>query len=247
MRLRLGFRTNPDFDKHWILRGFVGFGTNDLRAKYSGEIDYLFSKKRWTMAGFRHTYDVERIGLTQELIGDNKLFYAFTRWGNFSGAFYRRENEFFFTKEPTKGLSFTVALTHRSFDPLFRFQFRENPELGKDSPVKDNYDETFFTFETRFAKNETFIMNGNDRITLDTKRIPVITFRYQRGFKDVLGGNFDYHKFTLKAYQTFRLGTLGRSAYTLSLGYTPSTLPAPLLFPHLGNETFFTTEMLSIQ
>jgi hypothetical protein len=43
----------------------------------------------------------------------------------------------------------------------------------------------------------------------------------------------------LKAYQTFRLGTLGRSDYTFTAGYTPSNLPAPLLFPHLGNETFF--------
>ena len=238
-RFRLGFRTNANFDKNWILRGNVGFGTKDLVPKYSAEIDYLFSKKKWTIAGIRHSYDIERVGLTPELIGDNKLFYAFTRWGAFSGAFFRRESEAFFSTELIKGLSVTTSVNARSFDPLFRFQFRLNPELGANSPVQDYYQESFVTLEARFARNETYIMNGNEKVTLATKRIPVITFKYQRGIKGFLGGDFDYERFTLKAHQTFRLGKMGRSDYTLTAGYTPSNLPAPLLFPHLGNETFF--------
>jgi hypothetical protein len=238
-RFRLGFRTNANFDKNWILRGNVGFGTKDLVPKYAAEIDYLFSKKRWTMAGIRHSYDIERVGLTPELIGDNKLFYAFTRWGAFSGAFFRRQSEAFFTTEATKGISLTSSLTMRSFDPLFWFQYRLQPELGKNSPVRNYYQETFLTIEARFAKNETYMMNGNEKITLATRRIPVITLKYQRGFKGILGGDFNYERFTLKAFQTLRLGKIGRSDYTLQAGYTPSNLPAPLLFPHLGNETFF--------
>jgi len=238
-RFRLGFRTNANFDKNWILRGNVGFGTKDLVLKYSGEVNYLFSRKKWTVAGLRHSYDIERVGLTPELIGDNKLFYAFTRWGAFSGAFYRRETEAFFTTEATKGITFTASANTRSFDPLFRFQYRLNPEMGVNSPVQDYYQDSFITLEARFAKNETFLMNGNEKVTLATRRIPVLTFKYQRGIKGFLGGNFDYERFTLKAYQSFRVGKIGRSDYTLMAGYTPSNLPAPLLFPHLGNETLF--------
>lgn len=237
-RFRLGFRTNAKFDSHWIFRGHVSFGTKDLMPKYSGEVNYLFSKNKWTVGGLRHSYDLERVGLTPELIGDNKLFYAFTKWGAFSGAFFRRDSEAFLSSEFIKGFRLTGSMNMRSFDPLFRFQYRLNPEMGKDSPVQDHYDETFLTLEARFAKNETFILNGNEKITLATRRIPVITFRYQRGFKGLLGGDFNYERFTIKAYQTFRLGKFGRSDYTLSAGYTPSNLPAPLLFPHLGNETF---------
>jgi hypothetical protein len=238
-RFRLGFRTNANFDKKWIFRGNVGFGTKDLVPKYSLELNHLFSKKKWTIAGLRHTYDVERVGLTPEYIGDNKLFYAFTRWGAFSGAFFRRETDAFFSSELAKAITLTTSLTTRSFDPLFHFQFRLNPELGRASAVQDNYQETFATIELRFAKNVTFIMNGNERIALATKRFPMITLKYQHGFKGFLGGDFTYDRFTLKAYQTIRLGTLGRSDYTFTGGYTPSNLPAPLLFPHLGNETFF--------
>ena len=238
-RFRLGFRTNTNFDKKWIFRGNVGFGTKDLVPKYSLEVNYLFSKKKWTIAGLRHSYDVERVGLTPEYIGDNKLFYAFTRWGAFSGAFFRRETDAFFSSELAKGITLTTSLTTRSFDPLFHFQFRLNPELGRASAVQDNYQETFATIELRFAKNVTFIMNGNERVALATKRFPMITLKYQHGFKGFLGGDFTYDRFTLKAYQTLRLGTIGRSDYTFTAGYTPSHLPAPLLFPHLGNETFF--------
>jgi hypothetical protein len=221
------------------LRGNVGFGTKDLVPKYALEVNYLFSKKKWTIAGIRHSYDIERVGLTPDLIGDNRLFYAFTRFGVFSGAFFRRESEAFFSTEIFKGLTLSSSLNTRSFDPLFRFQYRLNPEMGMNSPVQDFFQESFVTFEARFAKNETFVLNGNERITLSTKRIPVITFKYQRGIKGFLGGDFDYEKFTLKAFQTFRLGKMGRSDYTLTAGYTPSNLPAPLLFPHLGNETLF--------
>jgi hypothetical protein len=238
-RFRLGFRTNANFNKNWILRGNVGFGTKDLVTKYALEVNYLFSNKKWTMAGIRHSYDLERVGLTPDLIGDNKLFYAFTRWGAFSGAFFRRESEAFFTSELSKGITLTTSLNNRSFDPLFRFQFRLNPELGTASEVQDHYQETFATVELRIAKNVTFLMNGNERIALATKRFPMITLKYQHGFKGFLGGDFTYDRFTLKAYQTFRLGSLGRSDYTFTAGYTPSNLPAPLLFPHLGNETFF--------
>ena len=239
LRTRFGFKTLSNFDKKLILKGWLGFGTKDLVLKYGGEVDYILSRRHWTMIGIKHTYDIERLSLTPEAIGDNKIFYAFTRWGNFSGAFYRRESEIFLKTEPTKGISFNVALTTRNFDPLFNFQFRTQPELGVKSPTLDGYDDSFITVEARFAKGETYLMDGNERVPLGARRIPVITLTYQHGMKGVLGSNFNYNKFTAKIYQSFRLGNLGRSDYTIQAGYIPSDLPAPLLFPHLGNQTFF--------
>ena len=239
LRTRFGFKTLSNFDKKLILKGWLGFGTKDLVLKYGGEIDYILSRRHWTMVGIKHSYDIERLSLTPEAIGDNKIFYAFTRWGNFSGPFYRRESEIFIKTEPTKGISFNVALTTRNFDPLFNFQFRTQPELGIKSPTLDGYDDSFITVEARFAKGETYLMDGNERVSLGAKRVPVITLTYQHGVKGVLGSNFNYNKFTAKIYQSFRLGNFGRSDYTIQAGYIPSDLPAPLLFPHLGNQTFF--------
>jgi hypothetical protein len=239
LRTRFGFKTLAGFDKHLILKGWAGFGTKDLVLKYGGEANYILSRRHWTVAGIKHSYDIERVGLTPELIGDNKLFYAFTRWGNYSGAFYRRENEIFLKTEPTKGISFNVAFTTRTFDPRFQFEFRKNPEMGVSSPTQERYDDSFVSAELRFAKGETFLMDGNERISVGTRRVPTITLGYQHGVKGVLGSNFNYDKFTAKIYQSFRLGNLGRSDYTVQAGYIPTNLPAPLLFPHVGNQTFF--------
>ncbi|MBC7409864.1 MAG: carboxypeptidase-like regulatory domain-containing protein [Arcicella sp.] len=239
LRTRFGFKTLAGFDKNWILKGWVGFGTKDKVFKYGGEVNYILSRRHWTVVGIKHSYDIERVGLTPEIIGDNKIFYAFTRWGNFSGAFYRRENEIFLKTEPTKGFSLNVAFTTRSFNPLFKFQYRTEPQLGLQSNSQDFYDDSFLTIEARFAKGETYLMDGNERLSLGTKRIPVITLTYQHGVKGVVGSDFNYDKFTAKIYQSFRLGSFGRSDYTIQAGYIPSNLPAPLLFPHLGNQTFF--------
>lgn len=238
LRLRLGFKTYSNFSKDWILKGWLGFGTKDKVLKYGGEVDYILSRRHWSVLGIKHSYDLERLGLTPELIGDNKIFYAFTRWGAYTGAFYRRESEIFLKTEPTKGISFTGAFTTRAFDPLFEFQYRTHPEAGKNSPTLDYYNDTFFTLEARFAKNETYIMDGNERIALGSKRAPTLTLTYQHGIK-TLNGNFNYDRFMAKVFQSFRVGTLGRSDYTIQAGYIPTNLPAPLLFPHLGNETFF--------
>ncbi len=239
LRLRGGVRTNAQFSKQWVLKGWLGYGTKDERVKYSGEVNYILSRRHWTVAGIKHSHDLERIGLTPDIIGDNKIFYAFTRWGNYSGAFYRTENEAFLTTEPTKGLSFKGALTTRTFNPVeFEAPFMYRDELGA-ILRRSNFDNTFVTVEARFSKNETYIMDGNERITLGTKRVPVVTLTYQRGIRGLLGGDFNYNRFTAKVFQSFRLGNLGRSDYTLQVGYIPTDLPAPLLFPHLGNQTFF--------
>jgi Family of unknown function (DUF5686)/CarboxypepD_reg-like domain len=243
LRLHVGFRSNANFSKKWIIRGFLGFGTTDLQAKYGLEVDRILNRKRWTVVGIKHNWDLERLGLATDQIGDSKLFLALTRLGNFKGGYWQRESEVFFKTDAVKNWTFSVGLNHRTFepmgDPYLNFRFRTQPELGNNSPLASNYEDTHAYVEARFAKNENFVMDGNERITLNTRRIPVITLRYTRGLRDVAGGQFNYDKLNLKFYQTFRLGVLGRSNYLLNLGYTPSILPAPLLFPHVGNQTPF--------
>ncbi|SFD65244.1 CarboxypepD_reg-like domain-containing protein [Spirosoma endophyticum] len=236
LRTRIGFRTNEQFSRNLVLRGYVAYGTLDAQFKYGAEIDYLFSRQHWTIAGVRIANDLERLGLTPELIGGNRIFYAFSRFGRYRGGYQSYQKEVFFKTEPVKGILLTAMLGSRTFDPLFPFRYRVDPELGDQSTLRSEYNDAYWAVEARLARKEKYLMDGNERITLGTKRAPVLTLRYTRGSK-MLGGDFNYDRFTLRAQQTFRLGPLGRTTYLLSAGYTPSTLPAPLLFPHIGNPT----------
>ncbi|GAB4017593.1 DUF5686 and carboxypeptidase-like regulatory domain-containing protein [Spirosoma koreense] len=236
LRTRIGFRTNEQFSRNWVLRGYLAYGTLDKRFKYGAEIDYLFSRQHWTVAGMRLANDLERLGLTPELIGGNRMFYALSRFGRYRGGYQSYQKELFFKTEPVKGVLITAMLGSRTFDPLFPYQYREKPELGDQSPLKSDIYDAYWAIEARLARKEKYIMDGNERITLGTKKAPVLTIRYTVGEKS-LGSDYNYQRLTLRAQQTFRLGPLGRTTYLLSAGYTPSTLPAPLLFPHIGNPT----------
>ncbi|MDB5241679.1 MAG: hypothetical protein JWP57_2304 [Spirosoma sp.] len=236
LRTRLGFRTNEVFSRSWILRGYVAYGTFDRRFKYGAEMDYLLSRRRWTIMGVRLSSDLERLGLTPELIGGNRMFYALSRFGRYRGAYESIQREVFLRTEPVKGILITTMLGSRSFHPLFPFHYRVEPELEDQSPLRSDVLDTYWSVEARLARKEKYIMDGNERVTLGTKRAPVLTIRYSHGSK-ALGGDYDYNRFTLRAQQMLRLGPLGQMTYLLSAGYTPSTLPAPLLFPHIGNPT----------
>lgn len=236
LRTRLGFRTNEQFSRHLILRGYVAYGTTDQRFKYGAEVNYLFSRQKWTLLGVRIANDLERLGLTPELIGGNRIFYALSRFGRYRGAYQSYQKEVFFRTEPVRGILLTATLGSRTFDPIFPFHYRMEPDMGDQSPLRSDINDAFWSIEARLARKEKYIMDGNDRITLGTKRAPVLTIRYTHGSKS-LGSDFNYDRITLRAQQSLRLGPLGRMTYLLSAGYTPSTLPAPLLFPHIGNPT----------
>lgn len=236
LRTRIGFRTNEQFSRKWILRGYVAYGTLDKEFKYGGEIDYLFSRQHWTVAGVRIANDLERLGLTPELIGGNRIFYALSRFGRYRGGYQSYQKEVFFKTEPVKGILLTAMVGSRTFNPLFPFHFRQNPELGDQSPLQSDINDAYWSIEARLARKEKYLMDGNERITLGTKRAPVLTIRYTQGLKS-LGSDFNYRRITLRAQQSLRLGALGRMTYLLSAGYTPDVMPAPMLFPHIGNPT----------
>ncbi|WP_338871878.1 DUF5686 family protein [Spirosoma sp. SC4-14] len=236
LRTRIGFKTNDQFSRNWIFKGYLAYGTYDRRFKYGAELNYLFSRQHWTVAGVRIANDLERLGLTPELIGGNRIFYALSRFGRYRGAYRSMQKELFFRSEPVRGIMLTASLGSRTFDPIFPFHYRINPDMGDLSPLRSDIYDTYWSIEARLARKEKYIMDGNDRITLGTKRAPVLTIRYTRGLKS-LGGDYNYDRLTLRAQQSLRIGPLGRMTYLLSAGFIPSVLPAPLLFPHIGNPT----------
>ena len=241
-RFRLGLRTNPDFSKRWLLAGNIAYGTTDKVIKYGLSANYIFSRKPWTMAGASRSYDLERIGLSSEAIGTNNLFGAFSRWGNYRRGYMQADNSVYFKRELIKGLTQTMGVRQRSFSPMYAFAYRTNPEMAEQSPIADSYQTTELFFETRWGKDEIFFYADNDRFTLGTQRWPLVIFRYQRSSKSFMHSNFDYHRLSLSVQQSLRVGILGRSTYNLTLGYIPSTLPYPLLYTPLGNESLFYVE-----
>lgn len=240
-RFRVGARTNAEFSRKWVFSGYLAYGTGDGRFKYGVDAQYILSRKPWLVLGATRSYDLERIGLTSEAVGNNSLFAAYSRFGTYRRGFFQEDNFAYFRGEVLKGFTPTIGLRHRTFDPLYPFAYKLRPE-DPGSPVARTYDYTELVLEARVAPNEVFLQNDNERVSLGTDNRPILTVRYQLGLRNTLGGDFHYHRVSARLVQTFRVGALGRSRYVLTAGFTPSTLPYPLLFPHLGNESVFWVE-----
>lgn len=239
-RFRLGFKTNSGFDNRWVLGGFAAYGTKDKEVKYGASVDYILDREHWTEAGIAFTHDLNQVALMSEnyLFQRNNLFSAFTRYGRIDKRKVFRQDllNLYIRRDLFKGFTEKITFSNGSLDPLFVFRFdRPNGSTTHKLVVSEVQFETKWDPGAEPLTSETF----NRPVNLKTNiTLPVFTFRYTRGMKDVLGGDLNYNKFSLNVTQTLKMGRLGRGKYSFSTGYIPSSVPYLLLENHLGNEMF---------
>jgi len=241
-RIRLGFKTNIDFSRKWVVSAYGAYGTLDTKFKYNGTLSYIFSKKRWTQAGIEYRRDLELVSVNEERLGKNPLFLMYIHWGTLVGPYYKDFAQVYYQKEVIKDLSLKAKLRTWDFKAVYPFSYYPNIEQG-DTTVTSNYFQTTeVMMDVRYAKDEVLLQNDNDRISLGTKSWPIFLVQYTYGIKNLLGGDFEYHKVNLFIDQSIRLGALGRSNYSFTAGKVFTPLPYPLLEVHIGNKSpFYTT------
>ncbi|GAA4308512.1 DUF5686 and carboxypeptidase-like regulatory domain-containing protein [Mucilaginibacter gynuensis] len=238
-RFRLGFRTNSSFDKKWILGGYVAYGMKDKEIKFGASVDYILSRKHWTEAGISYSHDLNQVALLSDsyLYQRNNLFAALTRFGPVAKRkpFDQDLITAYISRDLFKGFTEKVTLSNWSLDPLFAFRFQDNnPNVSQKMVVSELQLETKWSPGSQPLISETV----NRPLSVKSKATaPVFTFRYTLGFKNFLGSDINYQKFSVNVIQTLKTGRFGRGKYSFSAGYIPSTVPFPLLENHLGNET----------
>ncbi|HTE29644.1 MAG TPA: DUF5686 family protein, partial [Chryseolinea sp.] len=167
----------------------------------------------------------------------NFLLLASQRFGIFRRGYYMKEVRTDFKRELFKGFTQRVGFRYFTFDPTFNFAYYDQPEDIANSELRQSFTASELILETRYARDELFLQDDNDRISLGTIRWPVFTVRYTKGFKGFLDSDFDYDKIKLSIYQRVRFGPLGVGYLNLSGEYVFAALPYPLLGLHLGNQS----------
>ena len=242
-RVFFNVRTNADFSKKIQLSTGIGYGFADEKWKYRGKIRYIPTRHPWTVLSISHQYDLQQVALFNEDFrsSDNYLFLAFSRWGNLdrNRPFYHRQTSVDFQTDIVKGLTSKITYRTQDYEPLFAFELFDPSDL---ETRRRNFTVSEVMAEIRIGFRERYI-NGDLNRAVITSNYPVFKFRYIRGLGNFLGGDLEYHKFSTRLEHSFRLGIFGRTDYFLSAGFTPSTLPYPLLESHLGNETPFYNQL----
>ena len=247
-RFQLGFRTNTDFSKKVILKGFVGYGARDNRLKYGGAATFILSRKPWTQTGAYYKYDIDQIGAPSEKLTNNNLFLALTRWGTLRGPYYSRQVGAFFERDLTKNIMPKLIIRHMWFDPIYNFAAYDSEPTPTNTPgLVENFQTTEIIGLLKLSYDEIFLQNGNERISLGGKKWPIATFQYTAGLKGVLKGDYNYHKLQLTIDHSIRFGIIGRTNYQFNIGKIYKPVPYPLIENHIGNQTiFFTTAAFNL-
>lgn len=240
-RFQLGFRTNADFSDKWIFGARAAYGTRDGRFKYNGFLQRILSRNRWTTVRMEYTHDIDQVGLAAEDLIGNSVFLTATKFGNLVRPYYFHQFKTIAQRELFKGYNQKVTFNYRTFDPAYSFAYFTEPDQT-DSPIEDDIQIAEVTIESRFAKDELFIQNENNRVSLGTSKWPIVTLKYTRGIAGILGSDFSYNRLGINIRKDLRLGLLGTSDFNVSAEHIFEQLPYPLLKAHIGNEsTFYTT------
>ncbi len=243
-RLRFGFRTTPDISRDWLTQGYLAYGTQDGRLKYGLRSSYIAERRHWTVFGAEYRHDVEQVALLDnDFLPDNNLFLAASRFGRFiqGRPILRNLYAVSMQRDLFHGFTQTVTLRHQDITPQHDFAYFRTSDRSPTAPIGRNITLSEVVLESRFAPDENLVQTENRRKSIGLKRLPVFTFRYTVGFRNVRERNDPppYQKFNLLVTHSVSLGQLGRLGYRMEGSLIPTAVPYLVLKTPLGNQTPF--------
>ncbi|QDK79795.1 carboxypeptidase-like regulatory domain-containing protein [Spirosoma sp. KCTC 42546] len=241
-RLRLGVQTNNAFSRTWQLAAYGAYGTRDRVWKTGFEVNFIPTRNPLTLVTLKHSYDLEQLGFRTEDLADNSFFRVNSRFGPYPRAFYQRETALTAQRDLGPNFTQTVGVRYRSMHLLFPFSINQDIDTQQPSTLITDLLSKEYFLETRYAPGRLPARRVTSRRIRrrPSETAPIVTFRYTLGTASYQGRAFKgYHKWQLQWDHTLRWGLVGRTQYTVKAGYSPSTIPYPLLQVHLGNQTPF--------
>jgi hypothetical protein len=237
-RLRLGGRTSNLFSEWYELSGYVAYGINDKRFKYSlGFKSFISKTPRRQLVGINYKSDLEILGQSQNGFSQDNFFASFFRRTPLRSLTRVDETMLWYEREWIPGLTTKATFVNRKLSPtggltydyiLPDNQVRFYPYL-RTSEVR---------LLTRFAYDEKFISGAFDRASLGTK-YPVVQLNLAASIPNLYESQFSYKKIVLKVDDRIRLHPLlGYTDFTLEGGKYWGSAPYPLLELHGGNVTY---------
>jgi hypothetical protein len=244
-RLRFGGRTNENFSRKWQFNGFGAYGFLDEKVKYGLGAKFIADRKDWTTLTINYRKDVDQFGIQVNPLTDvseESAFLALTQIGNLVRPFRYERTQFEFARQFSRSFSGAMIFKNQSYQPLFPFRYKvDADELN--SSLATNFTTSEVVVRLKYARDETFLVNDNSRLSLGTLRWPIFLLSYTKGFKGLANGDFDYHKLDIGISQNLKMGFWGNMSYQISGGHIFNDLPYTLLTAHIGNEQFVYTDI----
>jgi len=236
-RFRVAIRTNKKFSEKWRLSTYLAYGLDDRknrRFKGAGGVTYYFSQRPYHQITAEFQRDIQMPGQALLLASDDNIFLSFRR-GAANLMIYYDSYRMNYMKEWGFGLGVGLNLEHRrrevagdlTFDPVD--QSVPDPKQVVTNEVG---------ISLRYAPNIKYYEGRSSRVPMLNK-YPILDVSYSYGIPELLGAQYEYHKFGLRLFKRIYISPIGFADTQLEGGYILGRIPFPLLFIHRGNQTFF--------
>jgi len=237
-RIRFGGRTSSKFSRWYELQGYVAYGFNDEKFKYSlGFRSFISKKPHRQLVGMTYKSDYEILGQSQNGFSQDNIFASLFRTSPLTNLTRVDQTYAWYEREWAAGLTSKVTLAGRTITPLMANAYKYYKRDGSIG-TKENIKNTEVRLNIRFAYKEKFINGDFSRISLGTKW-PVLQVNYAKSLQNAFRGEYDYQKIVFNLSDRVRLiSLLGYTDYTAEIGKIYGVVPYPLMELHGGNETY---------
>ncbi len=239
-RIRAGGRTTAAFSERLALEGYGAYGFRDKQVKYYGSA-------AWSLTDHNvYTYPVKRIRASYQheiRIPGQEL--QFIQESNFLLSFKRGQNNRFtynsvwnidYLNESKSGLALTLSARGVQQSPAGILEFDAYTPEGNLTRIP-TISTTELTVGLRYAPHEQFYQGKTYRVPIVNK-YPIFQVRYTAGIKDLLGGDYNFHRLTGYANKRFLIVPIGFTDVSLEGGATFGKVPFPLLTIHRANQSY---------
>ena len=243
LRTRMGFRTFKTNDDPLRVEGFLAYGFKDKKLKYGLEVRYLLSNNPRTTISAAYLNDNEQMGLIQfngtHLIpeADKGSKALFVRGSNYFLS-HIQKSMFRFDWEPEKNLHIGVTASHNKIQSAapnrFSLEYLDKSTHTIKSKTTDVTTDLYFSFTPGMD-----VSGYGVEQKVGIKLHPSLLLNYRHGFKNILGGDFNYNRIQLLYNYPLSLGKFGVFDATLGAGKTFEAVPLSILTAVSSNQTYF--------
>jgi len=234
-RLRFDLGTNKYFSKKIYLHGYLAYGFADKRFKSMGEALWILKKEPWQTLHASHFDDLDRTQhYNNDIPADNVLAVAIRKKGIPSKFINLQQEKLEYSRDTKIGLSTTVALTHKIYNPLRNIPGKIFFPVATGDPLTASE----VSLKLRFAYIKKFYSTTFFRYSLGSP-YPIPEIEFTVGIKNILNSSYDYQKISGNISDQLSIAPFGKLSYNVFAGKIFGTLPYPLLEVHPGNEVYY--------
>ncbi|MGL5273556.1 MAG: DUF5686 family protein, partial [Phocaeicola sp.] len=231
VRLRGSLQTTAKLNPYLFFKGYYAYGFKDKRSKYMGEVEYSFNKKEFLPHEFpknsitiKHQYDLETAA--DKFLGTDKdNIFIGLKATKVDHMTYVRNTSIKYENETYYGLKTTIELKATEDEAAGSLQYIRNND---ERTVLNKIQTTQASLSFRYVPGETFVNTKQRRIPI-SRDAPRFTLSHTMGFKDVLGGDYNYNVTEIGFYKRLWISSWGKVDLALNGGAQWNKVPFPLL------------------